>query len=475
MTLEELQALLQPSQSDRDNALNMGLLQAGLGILAHNTNKTNPMPALGAGGLMGLQGYQQSMQQGRKDQIDRLQMMMLLNKLKKEEELNKAILGDAPQQKMQYATADRPISLSDSSRYADGTQRPMIQPDGQKNAFEMIPKQIRSAMLLAGKPEKLGEMAWEATKPNKQVHGGYVVDMNQSQNGQLLPQINISANGQMSGIDSTGSSFIPRNALENYSQFRNADEAAKAGYKLETITPPGGTPILTTTGKVVDKINGRPQDFPKVSPEQQSARDAERKAIVAKELNNPANIGQPGYEALQKEASSLGIPLQGEEEKARIAAGVKVDSERASRQAEKGQGQENLTIPLTEISNRLKDPNLVLGSTPADRAQMIGHQYGLQTRATINTQRIRELANQLTLANGSLGAGVSNADRDAYEKAQGRLTEAKSHADMKDAVDTMLRIAQKYSERDIQVQGELKSGKRSAMSSGGWTAEIIRK
>lgn len=86
MTLEELQALLQPSQADRDNALNMGLLQAGLGILAHNTNKSNPMPALGAGGLMGLQGYQQSMDRSQNDAMRRIQTMQLLNSLKKSEQ-----------------------------------------------------------------------------------------------------------------------------------------------------------------------------------------------------------------------------------------------------------------------------------------------------------------------------------------------------------------------------------------------------
>ena len=85
MTLEELQALLQPSQADRDNALNMGLLQAGLGILAHNTNKSNPMPALGAGGLMGLQGYQQSIDRSQHDAMRKIQAMQLLNSLKQQE------------------------------------------------------------------------------------------------------------------------------------------------------------------------------------------------------------------------------------------------------------------------------------------------------------------------------------------------------------------------------------------------------
>jgi hypothetical protein len=43
--------LLDLTDEDKQSALNMGLLQAGLGILAHNTDRTNPMPALGLGGM----------------------------------------------------------------------------------------------------------------------------------------------------------------------------------------------------------------------------------------------------------------------------------------------------------------------------------------------------------------------------------------------------------------------------------------
>lgn len=54
-----------PKQRD---ALNMGLLQAGLGILAANDGRRSGMSAVGLGGLKGLQGYMGSMEAAKAEQ-----------------------------------------------------------------------------------------------------------------------------------------------------------------------------------------------------------------------------------------------------------------------------------------------------------------------------------------------------------------------------------------------------------------------
>src|ERR1700674_1961941 len=46
---------------DKQNALNMGMLTAGLGMLQHNTGQSQFGPAFGQGALEGVQAYQQAL------------------------------------------------------------------------------------------------------------------------------------------------------------------------------------------------------------------------------------------------------------------------------------------------------------------------------------------------------------------------------------------------------------------------------
>jgi hypothetical protein len=65
--------LLDPNDDDKSNALNMGLLTAGLGILANNTSK-NPMQAIARGSMGGLDAYQMALAQAQKQKLQQLQM-----------------------------------------------------------------------------------------------------------------------------------------------------------------------------------------------------------------------------------------------------------------------------------------------------------------------------------------------------------------------------------------------------------------
>lgn len=83
MNITDLVGLLGPSPEDKQSALNMGLLQAGLGILARNTDRNNPLPAIAGGAMQGLQGYQGALKQARDTKLDDLSLRLKLAELAK--------------------------------------------------------------------------------------------------------------------------------------------------------------------------------------------------------------------------------------------------------------------------------------------------------------------------------------------------------------------------------------------------------
>lgn len=83
-----------------------------------------------------------------------------------------------------------------------------------------------------------------------------------------------------------------------------------------------------------------------------------------------------------------------------------------------------------------------LGNSIKDRIEMAAHGAGVyQTPQTINTANLEKIANQLVLARGSLGAGVSVSDADRYDKAAGNFTKAQSNAERLQYIKVMEDIA----------------------------------
>lgn len=73
-----LDFLLGGGNSDQDNAARMGLLAAGLGMLANNTGHYGAAgPAIAAGGLTGLQAYQGAQDNAVQEQYKKLQMQQM--------------------------------------------------------------------------------------------------------------------------------------------------------------------------------------------------------------------------------------------------------------------------------------------------------------------------------------------------------------------------------------------------------------
>lgn len=139
--------------------------------------------------------------------------------------------------------------------------------------------------------------------------------------------------------------------------------------------------------------------------------ESERKRLVAGLENKDANGD---------------IPLEDESAKARKSAllGVQSDSLKAlTKDADSMRGM----VPIfDQIEKLIKDGTK--GNSIGDRVEMLGHNTGLrQTNSTINTANLEKLANQLVLARGSLGAGVSVSDAERYDKAAGDFTKAQSN------------------------------------------------
>lgn len=424
-----------------DDPQSSGLVGIASGLLGASGASRLPISlgqAMGMAAQQGQQAYKDAMQEKHSAVQEKLleqQLKMALQKDQLFQDYIKSRMGVSP-----VAASATGLSASSAAAFGSPELATASQVKSAPSVLDKVPTDAIMSDYLFNGGKNIGEWAYKQGVPDMQVSNGYAYDKNNLKPG-FIPQANVASNGQANVLTPNAvgglTMSMPAGALDVYGAYRNADEAAKAGYDPTAYTPPGGKPVLSTRKQIADAANLSLQDKAAIAAYNAAGRPGP---------NQPFNL------------SVNGLPLQSEEEKARTAASVDVDKTRALEQQKKGQGQENLLVPLQEIKNRLRNPDFVLGNSPADRAKMVGHNYGLQTRATINTQRIRELGNQLTLANGSLGAGVSNADRDAYEKAQGRFNEAKSYADMVDAADTMERIANKYIEKDDATQVKLRGG-----------------
>lgn len=149
-TLKQLQQLSQPSPEEKQAALNGAMLQAGLGMMAHSyaPRGTGLGYALGNGGLMGAQSYQSAIQQGQKDQMERLQMGMMLQKMKKESELQDAqtkfassipglmggqqVEAPRPYQTQMAAALSSPSRTNDGFKVENPEQAAQLESDYQK-------------------------------------------------------------------------------------------------------------------------------------------------------------------------------------------------------------------------------------------------------------------------------------------------------------------------------------------------------
>lgn len=108
MDINELRGLLEPSAQDKQDALSMGLLGLGSGLLANSTGHYGQFaPAMGSGLQGGLQGYQTGMQSARENRMQdiglRLKLAEMQKKQEQESRMNEAIGTLTPEQQRIYA------------------------------------------------------------------------------------------------------------------------------------------------------------------------------------------------------------------------------------------------------------------------------------------------------------------------------------------------------------------------------------
>jgi hypothetical protein len=191
-----------------------------------------------------------------------------------------------------------------------------------------------------------------------------------------------------------------------------------------------------------------------------------RKAITAGDPDTAASVERE-LDALLRRPPSVGqsnAVKQAEEvrrQRATATAGLDVKGAEGAR--EQASGAKNVAALAEEIEKLIGDPKnpMVYGNSPADRFAMgLNKVGGNETQKAVNTNQVRRLGQQLVLARGSLGAGVSVADAERYDKAAGDFSKAQTVPDMLASVQTMKEIAKKYSESASEARQQLEGGQK---------------
>ncbi|MCG1042501.1 hypothetical protein KQH60_08065 [Mycetohabitans sp. B8] len=195
------------SQNGQFTPAAQGLLATGLGILAHNRGLTSGTPALGLGGMMGLNAYQTAQQQQMQQQWQAAQLQQHTDAAKQRHDFANRLLQEPSQ---------NTLGPSPYQRQAIAADLAFNQGKGVANLL----------------------------KPDIGFIGGVAVDKNRVQSGFSVPTI--AQNGQASQLipdpNAPGGWRVqaPQGALQTYSQYRHADEMAKAGLDPMKVAGPGG-------------------------------------------------------------------------------------------------------------------------------------------------------------------------------------------------------------------------------------------
>lgn len=308
-----------------------GLLALGLGLL---NSRGNFGQALGQAGQQGMQAMLEARQRQQMEQRQRMQDEML--RVQMEREARKAALLEPLMRRLQGGESTQMPAVS--AALAQGAQAGSVGPTvanaqrlpapAQGGGIASLTPDDIAAAKLGGLPD-LADV-YKLTLPNWQNVNGYMVNTNDKNfKGGFMPGMQVSSNGQATlttvGPDGMPTVSAPRGALDAYSAYRDADERAKAGYDITTVTPAGGSPQLTTRGRVVREIGGaapapggrekvdlRPDDQRKAiyHAEYQKAVDAYNAAIGKKDMVAAARA-RADMDALDREMKAAGIPKLG--------------------------------------------------------------------------------------------------------------------------------------------------------------------
>jgi hypothetical protein len=240
----------------------------------------------------------------------------------------------------------------------------------------------------------------------------------------------------------------PKGALDTYSAYQDANEAAKAKYQTTTLPLPGG-PRLVSNAQLPGMLNGQQaprfqgQDIFEQLPQPVQmaiATQAREDGNLSQKVNYRLPDGRVlnGEVDFSKQAAPVpGIAL---ENKDRTAVTNKLAADRLSTLEKDAQSQQDILSKLN-IAERLINEG-TFGNDFKSKMGMLGQNSGLyQTPQGVNTNLLSQIGNQLVLARGSLGAGVSSADADRYDRAAGDFSNAQSNEQRRKAISVMREIA----------------------------------
>lgn len=363
-------------------------------------------------------------------------------------------------------------------------------------AFGISPDLVKA--LAVAKPQMAGPFMemYKQDQPNIDFVGGIAVDKKTGKPVQgvpTLPQMSQPGLGYQNIPDPTSPTGFrivsPPGALDLLAAQKGtaagAEAAAQAPFGTpRTVKMPDGREVMMTPDQFTQFARGgAPAPLPG-TPSPRSRTDITGAPVPAGMPSvEPPRPGTPEWDAFDKvrratgpaTANVPGMPgvvtgktTQQEIDEARQKTGAVNEAELGQKRIadlqKEAQGQQGILNTIGTIEDQLKKP--VLGPGPLDRGRMLLHNIGVQDQASINTTTIRALGEQLVLARGSLGAGVSVADADRYEKAAGSFTKAKSRDEMVESIRIMKDIAQKYFTQTNDAIDRYQSGRGSAMTVG---------
>lgn len=251
-----------------------GLLGAAGALLAASGPSTTPQ-GFGQIAGKGLLGGTQAFQQARQGQMQELQGGLLIAQLKKQLEgmdaLKRFTSSQAgPATEAPAAAAAGGTGLSDASAGAVGapwaaaSALPQPAPTHQQPTPPGVPD--FGALAANGVDPKVIDVLikdWELRNPQKQVHGGYAYDARKIPSG-FIPQVNVSQNGQATGIMPSQNGGLPSvsalpGSLSTFSQFKDSEERAKANYEpVMSVMDSQGRPLPMTRTSFADRYGPRP-------------------------------------------------------------------------------------------------------------------------------------------------------------------------------------------------------------------------
>lgn len=309
-----------------------GLLTFGLGLL---NSRGNLGQSIGQAGMQTMQSLQATREAQMKRQLQEAQ----LAEMKQQAALREQQAAQLARQQAMLEPLLRKLQGGDqmpavSNALAHGAQAGSVGPTVANAARLPAPSagglgglnpNDLAALKAAGGPDLVD--VFKLTMPNWQNVNGYMVNTNDAGfKGGFMPGVQVSQNGQatVTNIGPDGQPIVsaPRGALDTYTAYRNADEAARAGYDTTTVTPAGGQPQLTTRADVVKTIRGAQPKGERVDlrpdgdrvailqGEYKSAADRYNAAIGKKDLVAAARAKED-MAALEREMKGAGVPKLG--------------------------------------------------------------------------------------------------------------------------------------------------------------------